>query len=218
MEKSEYDLILMDVQMPGMDGLETTAAIRTNPKWRSLPIIAMTAHNMEGDAARCLEARMDDFISKPIDVNELSDKINRWHKGRGKAIEARALPGRENENTPETAVLDVAKALAQMGGDKDVLREVLDIFVGSAPAQLEKLQDGLRDGDAGRIKFAAHTLKGAAANIIAEGVRKAAEEIENIVDGADFEAIRCKVASLENEISKLVEMVANISVTEPVKP
>ena len=105
-----------------------------------------------------------------------------------------------------------------MGGDKGVLREVLDIFVDFAPVQLEKLQDGLRDGDKACIKLAAHTLKGAAANIIAEGVRKAAEEIENMADSDDFESIKSKVVSLENEISKVVEMAANIMVIEPMGP
>jgi len=218
MEESYYDVILMDVQMPEMDGIEATAIIRTNPNWHNLPIIAMTAHTMGSDKTRCLQAGMDDFISKPIDVNELSDKINRWLKGKRKAIEASGLPTGDIEDAPETAVLDVARALAQMGGDKGVLREVLDIFVDFAPVQLEKLQDGLRDGDKACIKLAAHTLKGAAANIIAEGVRKAAEEIENMADSDDFESIKSKVVSLENEISKVVEMAANIMVIEPMGP
>jgi CheY-like chemotaxis protein len=83
LEEERFDLVLMDVQMPEMDGFQATRAIRERSEWQDLPVIAMTAHAMKGDRERCLEAGMDDYVSKPIQRDELFKAIEKWTDGRG---------------------------------------------------------------------------------------------------------------------------------------
>jgi CheY-like chemotaxis protein/HPt (histidine-containing phosphotransfer) domain-containing protein len=211
LEKYDYDAVLMDVQMPVMDGLEATKAIRANPRWRQLPVIATTAHAMAGDKERCLEAGMDDYISKPINAKDLVERINHWIS---RATGSEEIPagdeGRGRKRQVANEVLNVSKALEQVGGDRELLNEVLNIFVDNAPGELQRLREGVQEKDAGRVKQVAHTLKGAAANIIAEGVRKTAEEIERRATGNDFASMNEKVVTLEEELSKLADVIESL--------
>lgn len=198
-----YDLILMDVQMPEMDGFEATAAIRADDRQKDIVIIAMTANAMEGDRQICLEAGMDDYISKPISAKLLDEKLNQWSAGRKKSGQA---PGIVKENSfanIPTEILDVQAILEQLGNDPEILKEILNLFVNDVPGQVIKIREGLDDANMRDIQRAAHNLKGAAANIIAEGVRKAAAEIEHNADGGHMDDIGQNLKNLEEEVAKI---------------
>jgi CheY-like chemotaxis protein len=167
LEKIDYDLILMDVQMPEMDGFEATRAIRQKEKKTGLHvhIIAMTAHAMKGDRERCLEAGMDDYVSKPIQPNSLSDAIKRW----GKEIpdKPEGAGGDESER-----VFDREMLLKYLNGDEPFLREILEMFLKDAPGQIQKMKDYFEARDFTKLGFRAHALKGAAGHIYANARTK----------------------------------------------
>jgi len=201
LEKNPYDLILMDVQMPEMDGFETTAAIRRKEKEKGghMPIVAMTAHAMKGDRERCLVAGMDDYLSKPIQPKELIEVIERQLKG--------ARP-RETERTPnepaeEPEVFDRKILLERLDGDEEIFKEVIETFLEDAPNQIEKLKKALQEKDATRVERQAHLLKGAALNIGGNGLQTAARELEILAKEGDLTKAPSLVAMLAREFEKL---------------
>lgn len=212
LKTTEYNMIFMDIQMPVMDGFETTAAIRANPRWEKVPIIALTAHTMRGDKERCIEAGMDDYLAKPINPMELALVIKRWAHGR-KVRSERPIETLGDELSAE--VLDLPKALRRLDDDKDLLREILQLFLETAEENLTGLKDGISKGDAGRIQITAHTLKGAAANIIADGVRKAAEEIEHLAKSNQLDKVGEKIESLEAELVLLAGAISGYIQQDP---
>ena len=189
-----YDLILMDVQMPEMDGFETTAAIRRKERetGNHIPIIAMTAHAMKGDREQCLEAGMDDYVSKPIQPQSLIEVIGRWvdkivpKKSEGSLIEL----SEAKEAFDKTGLLD------RLGGDEALFQEILGVFLDDAPNRIEQMQQHLKEEDLAGLELQAHSLKGAAMNIGGKGLQKVAFEIE--------------VAARNRELDRAGELVAEI--------
>ncbi len=159
LEKQTFDLVLMDVQMPEMDGFEATAEVRRReaPTGRRIPIIAMTAHAMKGDRERCLERGMDGYVSKPIQTRDLYAAI----AALGPAEPAAPPEETEREAAAEGALVDPAEALARVGGDWELLRSLTEVFFDSYPAQLEQLREAVGHGDAPTVYRLAHTLVGA---------------------------------------------------------
>ncbi|NLX94654.1 MAG: response regulator [Rhodopirellula sp.] len=159
-----YDLVLMDVQMPEMDGLEATQAIRAREKQtgRSLPIIAMTAHALKGDRERCLEAGMNDYVSKPVHAQELFRVIERLVSGRPRLQATPEMPDSlfPSAATSEPAGLDFAEALQAVEGDCAALECVILAAQEECPRQLDAIRQSLLGGDATALRLAAHTLKG----------------------------------------------------------
>jgi PAS domain S-box-containing protein len=186
-----FDLILMDVQMPEVDGLEATAEIRAEERNRGqhVPILAMTAHAMKGDRERCLEAGMDAYVSKPIQAEEL------W-----KAIDALAPPEADGA---EENVLDHAQALACVGGDCELLREMVELFRTDGPKLLGKIRADVAHGDAAKVKLHAHTLKGAASNLGARAASEAAQRLETMGRNGDLTGAEEALATLEKELERL---------------
>ena len=171
-----YDLIFMDVQMPEMDGFEATAAIRRKERETGghIPIIAMTAHAMKGDRERCLEAGMDDYVSKPIQPQGLIEVIGRWiDKGELKKPKLLII---EPEGARE--VFDKKGALERMGGDEELFKEVSGMFLDDGPNQIERMQQHLRAEDLTALERQAHSLKGAAMYIGGVALQEVALEIE----------------------------------------
>jgi PAS domain S-box-containing protein len=174
-----FDAILMDVQMPEMDGLKATEKIREGERQTQLhmPIIAMTAHAMKGDRERCIEAGMDGYISKPINGRELEEAIagalHGWDDTR---------VGKSSETPKQDAVLDsaitwdIAQTLERLGGDEKLLHEVVEIFLEEGPKQMTTLRHAIEDGNAEGIEKTAHSLKGELGYLgISEVSRKACE-------------------------------------------
>jgi signal transduction histidine kinase/CheY-like chemotaxis protein/HPt (histidine-containing phosphotransfer) domain-containing protein len=179
--RERFDLVLMDVQMPDMGGLEATAAIRTRERDTGghVRIVAMTAHAMTGDRERCLAAGMDGYLSKPIDPRMLFAAVEQPHEaaagapasGGGAAAGGAAAGG---------AAIDRAAVLERLGGDLSLLSEVSRLFLEDCPARLAAIKAAVDARDAAAIRTSAHALKGAAGNLSARGLFDATRTLERI--------------------------------------
>jgi PAS domain S-box-containing protein len=160
-----YDLVLMDCEMPVMDGYEATRAIRDS-LGSSIPIIAVTADAMPADRERCLREGMNDYIAKPVDVRELTALLSKW------------LPSAERGEAAKRT-FDADALLARLMGDRQLASSVVNRFVEDVPEQLNKLRERLEQADAEGTRRQAHTLKGASATAAAEDLREIALAIES---------------------------------------
>jgi len=179
-DKDVYDGALMDIQMPQMDGLEATRAIREFLSAEEFPIIAMTAHAMTEDRERCFEAGMNDYVSKPLDVNELFRVLSYWMEGRGSG-ESTAPELRSDTGQPIIPALDgfdVQAGLERLGGKNAVYKRLLLEFQRDYAHVVEDLRQLLDADDWEHAKRHVHTVKGVSGNIGATDVHDAAVELE----------------------------------------
>jgi len=176
-----FDVILMDVQMPGMDGLEATGAIRERERGSDahVPILAMTAHAMPGDRERCLRAGMDGYLSKPVRVSDLLRAVDHFASRRESAFEQDALESQVSDTGGKRmGELDYSAALARVGGDVELLQELAGMFMEEYPKLLDAIRGGLAEQNAAAACNAAHQLKGLLAQFGAETARQAAYGVE----------------------------------------
>lgn len=199
--RQPYDMVLMDVQMPELDGLETTRRIRRDaaPGATSLRIIAMTANAMQGDREACLAAGMDDYISKPIQVQELQAALERW--GQPRPIEPVAAPPVDS-TVIDWAVLDDLRAL-QDEGEPDFAQEMINLFLESAPLLIEALRGAIDAGDAAQLQRNAHTLKGSSASLGARRVSAVCLELEKLGRAGELAGASKWLAELEHEFNRV---------------
>ncbi|MHC4089014.1 MAG: response regulator [Planctomycetota bacterium] len=183
--RQDYDAILMDMQMPEMDGLEATRRVRAEFPDRHLPIIALTANAMRGDLESCLEAGMDDYVSKPIDRQQLFLTLRKWLPSTLVAPAARpatpavVAPAPETPaELPELPGLDVAGALQRLGLSYATYEKLLFRFADGQPHTLAALRAALDDGDWETARRHAHSLAGAAGNVSANDLRTPAKQLE----------------------------------------
>jgi signal transduction histidine kinase/DNA-binding response OmpR family regulator len=222
---ASYDLVLMDVQMPEMDGTEAAVRIREHERTAGghVPIIALTAHETQGDRERCREVGMDGYVSKPLREEELLrtiDQVLTQVSGSmlGEAMLGEAMlgtvpqataaappprPGRAPARAAGPEVLDRGRLLSTLGDDPELLRELATIFLGDCPNLLLSVREALRAGDARALMQAAHRLKGAVSNFSAPAATAAAQEVERIGHSGDLSEAAMACRTLEHEIERL---------------
>jgi CheY-like chemotaxis protein len=203
---SEFDLILMDMQMPEMDGIETTAAIREYEGLTGghVPIIAVTAHAMSGDRERCLDAGMDGYLSKPIQIQELHDLMRRFEETATQApLESHAEQAEQLPPSGEDEPLDLPALWDRVGGDSQLLGELVDIYLCESPSMLAAAQQALQNKDGRELARVAHTLKGSVGNFSARSTRELAERLEGFAEQGDFSSARTTMNTLEQAMERL---------------
>ena len=226
-KRKSYDLILMDIQMPIMDGYEATQGIRklethhtTTQSLNHVPIIAMTAHAMKGHKESCLEAGMDDYISKPLRKKDLLAMVDKWTKiikncqlkiDDRKNETGNAQPKSTtdlqspiiNSQSKEAATMNFEVAVKEFEGDKEFLMEVIEGFLENVRSQIGTLRKAISDEDAEVVRREAHSIKGGAANLTADNLSGAAFELENIGKSGILEGGFEVLEKLEKEFHHL---------------
>jgi CheY-like chemotaxis protein/HPt (histidine-containing phosphotransfer) domain-containing protein len=208
LDREKFDLILMDVQMPNMSGLEATVAIRQVEKMTGghVPIIAMTAHAMADDRQRCLESGMDDYVSKPLEQKSLFEAIDRVTAHVSQSASGAPSDVGEVLELPRENVFDFEQAMERADGDRELLAEVAGIFCRECPGMLKDMRDALRCSDAQSLGRAAHKLKGAVGAICAHAAYEAAQKLEEISAGGDLSTAEEVVHLLEAELTRLMPL------------
>jgi two-component system, sensor histidine kinase and response regulator len=202
MEKASFDVILMDVEMPEMNGFDATGAIREREKSSGshVPIIAMTAHAMTGDKERCLEAGMDGYISKPVSSQELFATIEKFT---GEVIGVDAASQRRPG-------VDHAKLMERMGGDKELLGELASIFSEESPKLLGRIREAIANNQFDVLQKEAHTLKGSVGNFEARQAMEAAFRLEQMGRSENLVGAREALADLEKELANVQDSLSQI--------
>ena len=201
LEHETFDLVLMDVQMPQMDGFEATAAIRSSERQaqQHVPIIAMTAHAMDGDRQRCLDAGMHDYIAKPLDAEAFQCVVQHWGS-RGKPQSTSTTP-----HAAPTVVLDRQLAVKRMGGDEELFHEMVQVFLDEGPDRLTAVREAFDKGDAEQLERAAHSLKGAIGHFAAQPAWDAAYEVEKLAEERRLDAVPDALVELERHVKLLLD-------------
>jgi len=200
LERQPYDLLLSDVQMPEMDGLEATRRILERwPEGERPWIVAMTAEAMSGDRERCLAAGMNDYLAKPIRVDELVAAIKRTPRRAGGV----SRPAPSSDGTIDPAVL--ARLLDGVGGDADFVTDLIAQFATDAPALLTAAKTALGDGDAEAVRRAAHTLKSNAATFGADRLADRSRALEEAAKRGALKDAPPLVDAVERELGVVLE-------------
>jgi CheY-like chemotaxis protein len=201
--KEKFDVVLMDVQMPEMDGLTAASCIRAKERAEGghVPIVAMTAHAMKGDRERCLAAGMDDYVPKPIQARDLRAAIERQRQSEN--CDAGAIDKvRAGADRPD-AGLDLRQALAFVGGDETLLQEVIQLFLKECPRLAQCVRDAVDNGDARKLWISAHTLKGSVSNFGASEAAALADRLQVLGHEGKVAEAGPLVDALDNELNRI---------------
>jgi len=201
-----FDLVLMDIQMPQMDGIAATKSIRTREMNTNshLPIIAMTAHAMKGDRERCIEAGMDGYVSKPINIEDLEEAIAKIMHLTSTDSRGPSPEGHSEGSTRKPVSLDFGQMLKRLGGDEELLHEVIEIFVDQAPKHVDTLRRALSQGDAALVEKTAHSMKGELGYLGIAEVSQKARDLEELGRKEQLHQASQLFTSFETEISAIV--------------
>jgi len=205
--KSDFDFVLMDCQMPLMDGFEATSAIRQmeGGTGRHTTIIALTANAMEGDRERCLDAGMDGYVSKPIDAKTLLTTVLRL------CAQAQSQDVERTMSTEGT--IDLEGLLERCGGSKDLVHKIAQKFAETGPGMVAQVRDAVESRDSDAVYRAAHQLKGASATMGAIKLASIAADIEMLGREGNVAAAADRIAALETEFQRAVPLLLSASQT-----
>ena len=214
LSRQHYDLVLMDCQMPVMDGYEATRIIRkanSSVRNHNIPIIAMTANALQGDREKCLEAGMNDYVAKPINPEKLAEAIERNLSDPDREDlpprqgQTHAAP-REQSSDDTCAERPYNKPLAmeRAGGDEDLFNELVAIFIEETPGALARVQGAVSSGDPKAVTEAAHALKGSLGVLAADDAVAAAQAVETLGRTGDLAGVQEATAALAVEVRRLV--------------
>ncbi len=219
---TDFDLVLMDVQMPIMGGVEATQRIRAgsdgvrNPK---VPIIAMTAHAMPEDRQRCLAAGMNDYVTKPFNPQKVAKTLAHW-LGQNQSLPSPSTPESEPVTEPKSEpvaepvdaaapmtalpIFDQAALLDRVGGEQDIMQMIVEGFIDDMPERIALTEQAVSRREASNIAVQAHTIKGAAANIGAERLAAAAQALEVTAKGDDWTQLTAQLIRLQAELQAFI--------------
>ncbi len=215
--RNEYEAVLMDMQMPEMDGYEATRTIRQNPNFKDLPIIAMTANVMAGDREKCLEAGMNDHVAKPIEPDKLFETLVRWITPR-ESNEQRAewsQPGKKvgEDNLPDSLEgIDIAEGLRRVGGNRKLYHKLLVEFFEDHSADIHAIRQALDIDDRETAQRIAHTVKGVSGSIGAHDLQGDAERLENAIKEGQQDLYPELLSRLEDALAPVMQGLEALSV------
>ncbi|MEN8217803.1 MAG: response regulator [Pseudomonadota bacterium] len=210
-----FDAVLMDIQMPEMDGYNATRLIRE--KSSDLPIIAMTAYTMSGDQEKCLAAGMNDYITKPVDIAQLSLTLAKWINPREIAPHSGSLHRLRGSPHIKIEGIDIKSALKLCGGNQKLFNRLLINFHNSYQNAADILRDMLKQQDLKRARQLAHKLNGAAGNLSATQLQKAARDLENALQGINLDDINILLDQFEMALAQLLKSINTLIEPEPPK-
>ena len=208
MQQRQFDLVLMDMMMPVMDGLEATRRIRASETGQRIPIVAMTANAMESDRERCLEAGMDDYLSKPIKATELQAMLQRFATPSPQVSVPGALTTDDALNTGMQALqaFDYAAGLATM--DQEIREIIAQAFIDQWPEDLRKLRTGLSGNNLMLVLHTAHSLKGTLSMFGAKPASELARQMESLAGRSDASRMAELLEPLRVEVEQLLVAIA----------
>jgi two-component system sensor histidine kinase/response regulator len=206
LQQSHFDLVLMDVQMPEMDGIEATKAIRVREEktGEHQPIAAMTALAMKGDRERVMEAGMDDYLTKPIRAHELDEILEKYSAHEAKGSIPPAQPTQDS-GEPESNVIHANELLERIGNDRDFLAELVTVFREDHPAQLEQIANGLAKNDPSEVKRGAHSLRGTLSNLSAPAATALAAQLEQEGASGNLSQSAATFAAFKTELNRALD-------------
>ena len=210
LQRERFDLILMDIQMPEMGGFEATAVIREREMngGQRTRIVAMTAHAMTGDRERCLAAGMDGYLSKPINQGLLFDVVEHGSAG----VAAKHVP------SPQPALFNRSELMDRLGGDADLLADVIRVFLEDCPKRLAAIKNAVDLRDAELIRTTAHALKGSAGTLSAAVVFEAAQTLERLGAEGRLEPVEGAWRTLAQEGSNLMDILRQMDAGKTAEP
>ncbi|MBU1023585.1 response regulator, partial [bacterium] len=200
LSKQNYDVVLMDCQMPEMDGYETTRHIRGKDSTvlnHDIPIIAMTANAMQGDREKCINAGMDDYVPKPINPGDLKKALKKWLEQPCDISDIE--PETTQDDSDRDSVIDFEELLKRLDGDEELIRDIFDEFIADVPRRISAIHEALEIGDNQLAQREAHSLKGASANLSAGQLREIAYRIEQSCTNDELNDIPSLLHQLEEQ-------------------
>ena len=214
----QFDLVLMDIHMPVMDGYKATRCIRERPEYADLPVVAMTAHALQEERERCVAAGMNSHIAKPIEIGVLHAELARWIAPRGEGPTARSriqdgggTPGSADDLPAELPGIDLAGGLSRVAGNRALYRRLLLRFRDGFRDHPALIGAALGEGERERARQEAHSVKGVAGNLGAEALSRAAAVLERAIVGDDEaardEALACFAERMEELVGVLDPLV-----------